>query len=146
MRTSRQRYRRAYAVIAALLWLVGVEVIPNVHLAYHADDHTHDATSGAIVRVTFAQHAHDDGTVHAHAAESGPKRTNREHAILDDEVPSGHAAAGLAHRAAALHQPPPPALAPIEVPPNEHRIAAAPAARLASRSLARPAARGPPVA
>jgi hypothetical protein len=147
-----RRNRRAHAVLAAVLWLLGVEVLPNLHLASHADDHTHDATTGAIVRVTFAEpaHAHADGTVHVHASldDNGApakRRTNGEHAFADDDVPNGHAAAGLAHRALALSQPPPPALAPLALPPNEFALAPV-VAHLDSRALARPTARGPPVA
>ena len=111
-RRTRTLRRRALAALAILLWIAGVEVLPNVHLAAHDDDHTH-APDGTIVRVVFEQpHRHDDGTVHAHGggdaggdvADHGAAKRKRGSARLAiDEAPAHHAAAGLAHRAVALH-------------------------------------------
>ena len=46
MKGSR-RHRRAIALMTCALWLLGVEVLPNLHLAFHHDDHTH-AADGTI--------------------------------------------------------------------------------------------------
>ena len=137
MRGSRQ-HRRAIAICGVVLWLLGVEVLPNLHLAAHADDHTH-AADGTIV--AHHHHHHGDDADHEHFAPS-----ERDEAQLAIEgAPSGHEAAGIAHRATALHQPPPPTTTPIATPhaqPWEH---ARPHARTTAIERARPTARGPPV-
>src|SRR5687768_4644764 len=56
--------RKGFAVLACVLWLLGVEVLPALHLARHDDHHTH-AADGAIVSVARGSHRHDDGAVHA---------------------------------------------------------------------------------
>jgi len=151
-RASRHRRRATFAVAACVLWLLGVEVLPNVHLATHEADHTHQA-DGTIVRVSFGgTHSHGGGVIHAdhddhdfdavdHDADHHEKRSDQ----LAIDVPA-HGAAGIAHRAVALHQPPPPELAPIAVdrlvwrdqlPPTDHEL---------DRSAIQPQARGPPAA
>jgi hypothetical protein len=152
-RTTR---RRGFAATAILLWLLGVEVLPNLHLAGHDDDHTH-TPAGTIVVVTFddaAPHRHADGSVHAHAPETSDAGDAGD---ADHDVPAprrgdqlaidtpAHAAAGIAHRALALLQAPPPATAPVEVPRVTWWIDAAPAAAPQSLFVARASARGPPV-
>ncbi len=206
--------RRAFAATAALLWLLGVEVLPNLHLATHHHDHTH-AVDGSIVRVGHAHeefeppHAHhDDGHHHPHdgghdhgathedhddlaalqvahehvvieddvalieriyegvehdehAADVAeldesapverteprkPRRRDRTQLAIDGDVAPGHAAFGIAHHATALHKPAPPLLAPVATPNVETWTHAAPNERVSSAELARPTARGPPVA
>ncbi|MDQ3367368.1 MAG: hypothetical protein M3680_18240 [Myxococcota bacterium] len=168
MNGHRPRHRRTYAITAALLWLLGVEVLPNLHLATHRDDHTHVA-GGTLVVVTFDEHRHagghgadhDDDHHHPHehhddpdharagaAATAAPAvhRDRARRAKLAIESPaSGHQAAGIAHHAIALHQPPPPALAPYVVPLVSAWRHAAPPDRIDITRTARPAARGPPV-
>lgn len=131
---------RAFAICAALLWLLGVEVLPNLHLAFHADDHTHDR-DGTIV--TLGHHQDGDEADHHHYPPLGDSPSKKRELAFDD-APSGHAAAGIAHRAAALHQPPPPLTAPLALPHVEGWRHAQPNARIASALRARPAARGPP--
>jgi len=138
------RQRRTFAVTACLLWLLGVEVLPNLHLASHDDHHTH-AADGTIVHVSFGEHshAHADGTVHADHDHDRTQRheTNDQLAI---DAPSGHAAAGIAHHAIALHDPPPPVLAPIAIDRLTWQIEHAPTDHLVATTALRPSARGPP--
>src|SRR5688500_12321504 len=55
------RRRRSIAVAACVLWLLGVEVLPNPPPAFHADDHTHgDAGAIVVAHVAIADHAHDE--------------------------------------------------------------------------------------
>lgn len=118
----RSRRRRALAAIACLLWLLGVEVLPNLHLATHDESapHTHTA-SGLIVTVSFGEttHRHADGSVHSHAAPDGepadgePANERANDALAIELPPDLHVAAGLAHRELALHDPPPPDLDPV---------------------------------
>jgi hypothetical protein len=130
--------RRVLALVACTLWLLGIEALPNLHLATHGDDHTH-ARDGSIVRP--GEHRHGD-VVHSHAPKPKPQR--RVPQLAFDDASSGHAAAGIAHHAIALHQPAPPLLAPLPVDRPllhlEHAmIGVAPAI-----ALDRPHARGPP--
>lgn len=152
MRT--QHRRRAFAMITCLLWLLGVEVLPNLHLAAH-DAATHEHTAaGTIVTVTFgtAAHAHD-GSVHSHdAADRAAELTRtaaREHhrneLAIDDPI-SAHVASGLAHHAVALHAPPPPLLAPLPVVQLVTNVVALPVGRVAVAFVATADARGPPAA
>jgi hypothetical protein len=55
-----------------VLWLLGVELLPDLHLAFHDDrDHTH-AADGTIVRVEHERgHGHGRGHGHSHAHDSG---------------------------------------------------------------------------
>jgi len=141
-------------MITCLLWLVGIEVLPNLHLASHDDStHTH-VPSGMIVTVSFeSTHSHD-GTVHSHdAADDAAERTvaeQRTHHRRDQlaiDVPlSAHAATGIAHHALALHSPPPPLLAPLPVVHLVSNLIALPAGRVHVAFVATADARGPPVA
>jgi hypothetical protein len=188
--------------MTALLWLLGVEVLPNLHLAAHRDDHSHTADGSIIALGRGHDHEHardndhdhehgpggdhdhhhedDDelaalGVAHEHVdleyvdpwldhaeADAGDLAIERERVatddtterhlthrgqlVLDDELPPGHAALGIAHRALALHEPPPPELAPVAMPHVATWTYGAPNERLTSAERARPSARGPPVA
>jgi hypothetical protein len=190
--------------MTALLWLLGVEVLPNLHLAAHRHDHSH-AADGSIIALGRG-HDHEHARGHDHEHEHGPGQdhdhhhedddelaalgvahehvdleyvdpwldhgdqvvepdagedalehepsddtiarhlTHRGQLVLDDELPLGHAALGIAHRALALHDTPPPVLAPVAMPHVATWTYAAPNERLTSAERARPSARGPPVA
>lgn len=55
--------RRVLACVAAWLWLLGVEVMPNLHVGLHGrlTPHTHEGEAGVV-------HAHDDhAAAHGHA-------------------------------------------------------------------------------
>ena len=141
-------HRRAYAALAALLWLLGVEVLPNAHLAFHDDDHTHEA-DGTIVATHHDDHDdHDDvdGDHHHAALAHDRAEPDEPHQLAIDTETPGHAAAGLAHHALALHQPPPPDIAPLHVPCASARCEAAPDDQIHSIVAACSAARGPPAA
>lgn len=152
----RGRNRRAFAVTTALLWLLGVEVLPSLHLASHRDDHTH-AADGSIVATDYdrelerlhqlahAQRGHDHhhhhhGDAHPdHAPKPKPRRDQ-----LAYHAASGHAAGGIAHHATALHRPPPPDTAPVITPVAQPWRHDEPTDRIASTYEVRPSARGPP--
>lgn len=131
--------RRAIAIVACTLWLFGVEALPNLHLGTHRDDHTH-TVDGAIVH--RGEHRHGD-TVHSHTPDPKPTRRHLPQ-LAFDEVSFSHAAAGLGHRALALHQPAPSRLAPVAVDRPVLISQLAPHAVLHSIALDRPHARGPP--
>src|SRR5262245_15748294 len=104
------RQRRAFAVAACVLWLLGVEVLPNLHLAVHHDDHTH-AAYGTLGFTDDDDHEHD-----ADHADHDVDHGDADHDIeLDHPEPERHAAGGISHHAVALHHPPPLPLAPVEV-------------------------------
>jgi hypothetical protein len=93
MRGTGQR-QRVLAVIACMLWLLGVEAFPAIHLAHHEADHSHDAM-GTIVH-------HGD---HDHTAPAAPSQRDLAQLAIDHPVDPGHQADGVAHHAVALHQP-----------------------------------------
>ncbi len=138
-----------------LLWLLGVEVLPNLHLAAHADDHTH-AANGTIVTVSFdtitgETHRHDDGSVHAdHADADHQAAATKRRVPLDTSlgVPPhpGHAATGIGHRLAALLAPPPPVTAAVAVLTVQTWTYLAPRGLAQAIEPAPPSARGPPTA
>lgn len=158
------RNRRILAALAALLWLLGVEVLPNVHLATHRDDHTH-AHDGAIVRAPAHDEEHHDEHEHEHEHVDEHEHSDHAHeaavevahhdedahhdhtrgVLAVDVAPSGHEAAGLAHHALALHEPPPLLTTPVAEPRVWVWLHPAPIERLTSIGYARPTARGPPV-
>lgn len=130
--------RRAFAIAACVLWLLGIEVLPGVHLAHHDHHHTH-AADGSILQLEDHDH---DALADAH--------DQRRHVdadgqlAIDHPIESGHQAGGVAHHALALHQPSPPLLAPLPVVRGESRVVLAVADLRFTRTMARPAARGPP--
>jgi hypothetical protein len=157
------------AVATCVLWLLGVEVLPNLHLATHDEHHTH-AADGSILGDGDGDGDHD----HDHAAIAEDHHHHHDHhgalaaeapTVLaelapdphapepgDSPVPaiehrsSGHAAAGIAHHAIALHRPPPPLLEPLSALRTASQIELAPDLQVSHAPLARPNARGPPAA
>lgn len=127
--------------MALLLWLLGTEVLPNLHLAFHGDDHTHGAHGEILAYEQRLAHAlaHAEGKSH-----DGDHRRTTHDGELQLDAPA-HAAAGIAHRALALLDPPPPITTPIATPHAESWTYASPNARIATAPIARPTARGPPV-
>ena len=146
-RTWHARRRRALALAACVLWLLGVEVLPALHVAHHDDDHAHVA--GSIIRVVENDTHQHGGVSHSHGAAelefvelSRPKLPTGELAFSDPDA--GHEAAGLAHHATALLQPPLPVVEPLPVDPNAWWIVDEAHARSDIALAHRPVARGPP--
>lgn len=158
---GRRRPRRAFALATCVLWLLAIEVLPNLHLGRHDDHHTH-ADDGTIVRLDD-DHDHGHGYSHGHAIDGAARdddhdvdhadddHADDDHADHDlpdqpaiDHLPRGHAAGGIAHHITALHQPPAPPLAPVDVERMEWRVAAEPQAITHRIGLTRPSARAPP--
>lgn len=156
------RNRRGFAICAAVLWLFGVEVLPNLHLAQHdAHRHTH-ASDGSIVALdddapvvarveretaSLARHAPARAPLAHRVVAAGrhhhePKHESHRGQLAIDHVP--HAASGIAH-AIALHQPPPPITTPLAVPVAETWRYAEPTDAILATAAVRPSARGPPV-
>lgn len=100
--------RRRLALACCVLWFVGLELLPNLHLAFHdrVGDHVHTA-DGIVFTVTYGEvaHVHADGTVHR----PGKARPNRDgvHKVHDD--------GGLAHHAAWLVPAAPPIDRPLPI-------------------------------
>jgi hypothetical protein len=127
--TSREWSNRRFgALLAAILWMIGFELVPSVHVGFHDwfGDHQH----GAV-----AQHEHDHeadhvGHGHGHGHGHGAKAGHHHHADqpdpLDDEIEDdptqsrvstpGHGEHSLAHRG----------IAAIDPPPAQPRVMAAP--------------------
>lgn len=136
--------RRRLALVACVLWLLGVEVLPAVHQGMHAslEPHRHDA-GGMIVTVTFDEpaHRHADGSVHAHHGTAPVTNRDTRNRLRD---PSSHAA-GLAHHAEALIAVAPPLSAPIPIDRRPTSVVPLPIRILSSATVPEAAARGPPV-
>jgi hypothetical protein len=142
--------RRHIAIFAAFLWLLGIEVLPNVHLGTHDRHHTH-AVDGTII-----VHAGDDADAElerlhqlAHR-QAGTKclhkpKPQREQLAYHAPI-GGHTANGIAHRATALLDPTPPLTSPASTPEPDTWLHAEPHARISIAHATRPNARGPPIA
>ncbi len=136
-----------------MLWLLAVELLPNLHLATHDGHHTH-AHDGSIV----STHVDPDQDTElerlhqlAHAQSGRPcthaKRPKPQRDLLAfQRAPQGHAAAGIAHRGVALLDPPPPITTPLATPVAESWQHAAPNDVIGHAPIAVAIARGPPLA
>jgi hypothetical protein len=124
---SRTRRR---ALLAAFAWLVGVEVLPDIHLALHDElaPHVHDGD-----RVVYLDADHDDGG-DDHEDSVG---THVEGALQ-------HGAHSLAHHAVAVRPTLPSLVVPLPVDRRPTRVAIAIARDLTSIAATLPRARGPP--
>lgn len=129
-----RRSRRSLVLAAAVLWLVGVELGPNLHLALHDHlaPHTHLGES-----IAFA-HRHADGTIHRAA------RPNRRRTPSDLAVQLEHGAHALAHHATGVVPTAPTLVVALPVDRRPTLVVAAASAPLASLPSARATARGPP--
>src|SRR4051812_7563526 len=108
MKGSLRRRRRAFALMTGVLWLLGIEVLPDLHLASHHGDHTHAADGTILTEVDdHDDHDHDDGDHHDH--DDG----DDNQLAIDHPAHAHHQAGGISHHAVALHRPPPPLLAPV---------------------------------
>jgi len=134
-----RRTARTLALVAAVLWLAGVELVPNLHLALHDSlaAHTHEGAT-----TVFAPHRHADGSDHRVVLRAGHRvRTRPSH---DLALQLEHGAGSVAHHAAALQPAPAPILAPL---PVDRRATTAPEIAIiepSSRVVPRAMARGPP--
>jgi hypothetical protein len=142
-RTGASR-RRLAALIACLLWLVGFEALPWLHVALHDDlaPHVH-AADGTIVRVSFtgeATHRHADGTVHRGPADHAAhhRRTPNTGYKLD------HGAGSLAHHGVAVVPTAAPRHEPLPVVRRPIVLAVVAAIPPVSLPVPLATARGPP--
>ncbi len=157
-RRSVQRLRAWAAYCALLAWLLGLEVLPNLHLWHHdATGHTHDS-AGTIVSVRFGPaveltaHWHRDGEYHDPTANQLHHEVHRrghdarDHATMQapNRDGSGHYAAGLAHRATAIAAAPAMPQLPNRSVLRDVEIALREAATLYVGDALAPSARGPP--
>lgn len=136
-----RRTARMLALVAAVLWLAGVELVPNLHLALHDSlaAHVHDGDT-----TVFAPHHHADGSEHRVVMRAGHRVHARSAHDLALELE--HGAHSLAHHAAALQPAPAPLLVPM---PIDRRPRLAPEIAIiepSSRVVPRAMARGPPAA
>ncbi len=154
------RYRVQLALFGVILWMTGVELAPNLHLAMHAHlaPHVHDGD-----HTIYLQHHDDVMQEHHEDAEDDLDAEVDEHgnpvvAHDDDEAPVHdpraehdlamrleHGAHSLAHHAVALHPAAPPQLAPLPFHRYTHRLAIIAIIEPRSFSVPEAAARGPPL-
>ena len=163
--------RIALAWIGIALWLGGVELMPNLHLATHAHlrAHVHEGDRTIYLHrgdELFDEHAaeqmddldaevdehgrvvpaHDDLGARAATEVRGAAEATRGSARAEVELALRleHGGHSLAHHALALHPAPPPALAPM---PFHRHLTEAPHIAIiepGSWSVPEAAARGPP--
>jgi len=133
------------ALAACALWLAGVEALPALHEALHAELAPHHHAGGAIITVSLEDttHRHPDGTIHfvAPRPHAGRKPVHDGRPRAGDLA--GHAA-GLAHHAAAIAPAAPPILHPLPVDRRPLCVAAAVTPVLVPRDPLAATARGPP--
>jgi hypothetical protein len=136
------------ALAACALWLAGVEALPALHEALHAELAPHHHAGGAIITVSLEEttHRHPDGTIHfvtprAHGARK-PVHDGRPRVGAPLDV-GGHAA-GLAHHAAAIAPAAPPILHPLPVDRRPLCLLVAVTPVLVTRDPLAATARGPP--
>ncbi len=132
---SGQRVASRRAIALAALWLVGFELLPNLHIALHAHlaHHHHDGNPTGLdelgttrVEVTFTplrthpfgipSHQHHHGLLDLTQRSSAPP--DHEVWLLPTEPVDGpgHGAHSLAHRHLVMVQPPPVAIAAAPLP------------------------------
>jgi hypothetical protein len=142
--------RRHIAIVAALLWLLGIEVLPNLHLGTHDGHHTHAIDGTLVVHADDAADAELERLHQLAHRQAGTKclheRTRPRDQLAYHAPTGGHTANGIAHRAIALLDPPPPITTPASMPEPDTWQHAEPNARIsiAARHVLR--ARGPPIA
>ncbi len=112
------------ALIGAVLWIGGVEVVPNLHLALHdrIAPHVH------VGEATIFEHTH-----------APRKRVGKSLAVQ-----LAHGADGLAHHAAALHVAPFVHLVPLPIDRRPQLLPEIAIISPEARFTARANARGPP--
>lgn len=133
---------------AALLgWMLGLELLPNLHMWHHDAEHTHHV-DGTIVSVQFGPsgeggpHRHHDGEWHIAPPRVAAPTTVRQKAI---HTPArGHVANGLAHRAVAIAAAPLLAPVPVRCILRDVELALVDSATLCAVDPLAPSARGPP--
>ena len=136
------------AVCTALSWLLAVLVLPSLHEATHDRHHTH-AHDGTIV-----VHADQDDELErlhqlAHAQSGRPcthEPKPQRDVLAFQKSPSAHDAAGIAHHAVALLDPPSPITTPLATPIAEPYQHAVPTDVIGHAPIADAIARGPPLA
>jgi hypothetical protein len=147
--------RARLALVACVLWLLGVEGMPALHQATHdwLAPHRHD--HGSIVTVSFEDttHRHADGTLHVAAPPLGtPPRAVPP---AEPDAPDGRDgeptasrgsdhADGLAHHAAALAPPPPLITRPLPIDRRPSSLVVVRTVELVTRDPLAATARGPP--
>ncbi len=133
------------AILACMLWLVGFELMPWMHVALHDQlgAHHHDA-SGAIIRddvALGAHHHHHGGELEVDAPPTGAAHTDA-HARIANAL--GHGQHSLAHHGVALNAPAPIITRPLPVDRHVTIVVAIASPDPITPLCARPKARDPP--
>lgn len=155
-----ERSRRRLAVMACLVWLLGVEAMPALHLGTHAwlpaHHHAGDAPLSSALVVTVRREA-TSATAHAHAHEGVLHRhggapmgagaaTHAPGFERGEPRPDpGHGQHSLAHHTLALRAPPPVLLQPLPVDHHVVPVSHAVARLVALAPPPEAGARAPPV-
>ncbi len=155
--------RRQLALALVTIWMVGFELLPNLHVALHDElpCHSHGAAAGGVadsgtrVRVYFggehshADHHHEDssspGLAHQLALHH-PRVATGDLIVVTPSRPAqpGHGVHSLAHRGLAVAQPPPAATLPPIVEVDMPAVLVALRQRPRSRRPQCQRVRGPP--
>ncbi len=132
------------AILACVLWLVGFELMPWMHVAFHdqVGAHHHDA-SGAIIRddVAVGAHHHHGSELEADASPTGAAHTDAHTRIASALAHGQHS---LAHHGVALNAPAPLVTRPLPVDRQVTIVAAIASPDPVTPLCARPKARDPP--
>ena len=132
------------AIAACVLWLVGFEAMPWLHVAYHDElaPHVHTA-DGQIVLVTgeAPAHRHADGTIHRDAPVSSHRHRGSTPGYGLD-----HGSNSLAHHGVAAIPAPPLLHKPLPIDLRPTTVAIAPTGIPTQAQALAATARGPPPA
>lgn len=146
--------RARLALVACLVWLVGGEVLPDLHLALHerlgAHHHDGDPPTSTTTADGLTVRVHRDSIHHRHGGIAHQHATPEAAPVDRDAVRPGrpgtapHGAHSLAHRALAWIGPAPVLEFPLPVDRRPSVVAEDVARLVAAAALPEAAARGPP--
>ncbi len=143
---NRLHRRRRIALALCVLWLVGFELMPWMHVATHdrIAPHYHDA-NGATIYVVSESAIPAGAHVHTHVYPQLPaKREKPDFSVSRLAGALAHGDHTLAHHGIAVPAPPPVWLTPLPVDRRPFTYARAVALEPISRDPLAAVARGPP--
>lgn len=144
--------RQRQAIAALVLWVLGIELLPGLHVAAHAllPAHHHGDADAKAWRVTETKRpdlvargsqCHDHGGDSGHCHEQPAEAPDE-----DGDSPLEHGAGSLAHGQLALAAPPPPPILPRGTACSHVDVVGAPAFAARATAPRTVRQRGPPAA